>query len=102
LALLTLSTVWWLVDLKGWRGWTAPFVWFGMNPLLIYITHEVLTIVMFSIPVGESNLFTQTWENLYHSWLPANFSSFLFALTHVAVNLLIAWVLYKRKIFFRV
>lgn len=102
LALLTLGTVWWLVDLKGWRGWTAPFVWFGMNPLLIYITHEVLTIVMFSVSVGESNAFIWIWEVFYRSWLPPNLASLLFAMTHVAVNLLIAWVFYKRKIFVKV
>ncbi|MEK7258163.1 MAG: heparan-alpha-glucosaminide N-acetyltransferase domain-containing protein [Bacteroidota bacterium] len=102
LALLTLGTVWWLVDKKGYRGWTSPFVWFGMNPLFIYITHEVIDLILFSIPVGESNAFEWTWRTFYASWLPENLASLLFALTHVAVNLLIAWGLWRRKIFIRV
>jgi predicted acyltransferase len=102
LALLTLGTLWWIVDLKGWRAWAAPFVWFGMNPLLIYIIHVVIFIVMFSVPVGESTAYSWVWENFYRSWLPANLASLLFALTHVAVNLFIAWAFYKRKVFVKV
>ncbi len=102
LALLTLSTVWWVVDFKGKNGWTAPFAWLGVNPLAIYISHEVLSIVLGSIPVGEgSSLYDSIRETLF-GWTGHNMSVFLNALLHVVVNTLIAWVLYKKKIFIRV
>ncbi len=102
LALLTLSTVWWLVDVKGYNRWITPFVWFGMNPLAIYITHEVIAIVLFSIPVGETSAYTWVYENVFHSWLGPYNASLAFAISMVLINLLIAWVLYKRRIFIKV
>ncbi|HFA50742.1 MAG TPA: DUF1624 domain-containing protein [Bacteroidetes bacterium] len=109
LALLTLSTVWWLVDSlprrlggKAYRGWTKPFVWFGMNPLFIYILHEVIAIVLGAIPVGDGSAYSWIYENIFHSWLGAYNASLAFALSMVLVNLLVAWYLYKKKIFIKV
>ena len=102
LALLTLSTVWWVVDFKGKSGWTAPFVWLGMNPLAIYISHEVLTIVMGAIPVGEGSLYDWVRDTIFGSWMPHDPAVFFNALFHVLLNTLVAWVLYKKKIFIRV
>ncbi len=106
LALLTLSTVWWVVDFKGKSGWTAPFVWLGVNPLAIYLSHEVLTIAMGSIPVGDgptgaSSLYDWVRDTLF-GWMGHNPAVFFNALLHVAVNVFIAWVLYKKKLFIRV
>ncbi len=102
LALLTLSTVWWVVDFKGKSGWITPFVWLGVNPLAIYLSHEILAIAMGAIPVGEGNLYGWVSDTLFGSWLPKNPAIFFNALFHVAVNTLIAWFLYKKKIFIRV
>lgn len=102
LALLTLSTVWWVVDFKGVSGWTAPFVWLGMNPLAIYICHEVLAIAMSVIPVGTSNLYDWVREAFFGSWMGHNQAIFFNALLHVCVNVLVAWVLFKKKVFIRV
>lgn len=102
LALLTLSTVWWLVDLKGYNGWIKPFVWLGMNPLAIYISHEVIAIVLGSIHVGDDSAYHWIFENVFHSWLGPYNASLAFALFMVLINTAIAWVLYKKKIFIRV
>ncbi|MCF8283155.1 MAG: heparan-alpha-glucosaminide N-acetyltransferase domain-containing protein [Bacteroidales bacterium] len=101
LALLTLCTVWWVVDFKGKNGWTAPFVWLGVNPLAIYLSHEILAIVMWSIPVGDSSLYDWVRDTIF-GWMGHNMSVFFNALLHVVVNTFIAWVLYKKKIFIRV
>ncbi len=101
LALLSLGTVWWIVDFKGKNGWTAPFVWLGLNPLAIYISHEVMAIVMWAIPVGESSLYDWVRDTFF-GWTGHNMSVFLNALLHVVVNTFVAWVLYKKKIFIRV
>jgi predicted acyltransferase len=102
LALLTLGTVWWLVDVKGYKGWTAPFVWFGMNPLFIYILHEVMTTVLYSIPVGDTSAYHWIYENVFNTWLGPYNASLAFAITIVLINLSVAWWLWKRKIFVKV
>lgn len=102
LALLTLGTIWWLVDIKKYRGWTAPFVWFGMNPLFIFITHVVIVKLMFLIKIGDVNLYVWAYQNVFLSWLPARDASLAFALMHVGLNMGIAYFLYRKKIFVKV
>lgn len=102
LALLTLSTVWWLVDHKGYDSWVKPFVWFGMNPLAIYISHEVIAIALGAIPVGEGSAYNWVHQTFFASWLGPYNAALGFAIGMVLINLLIAWVLYKKKIFIRV
>ncbi len=36
-SLLLLAGSGWIVDRRGWRAWTAPFVWIGMNPITLYL-----------------------------------------------------------------
>ncbi len=36
-SLLLLGLFYWLVDGLGWRRWTAPFLWVGANPILLYV-----------------------------------------------------------------
>jgi predicted acyltransferase len=102
LALLTLATIWWLVDVKGYDGWIKPFVWFGMNPLAIYILHEVIAIALGSIPVGEGSAYSWIYENVFNSWLDPYAASLAFAIMMVLINLVAAWWMYKRKIFIKV
>ncbi len=102
LALLTLATIWWLVDVKGYDGWIKPFIWFGINPLFIYILHEVIAIGLYSIPVGETSAYTWIYQNVFNSWLGPYNASLAFAISMVLINLVVAWWLYKRKIFIKV
>lgn len=102
LALLTLASVWWLVDEKKIKWWTSPFVWFGMNPLFIYLTHEIIIITLGAIPVGEGTVYSWIYENIFCTWLDPYAASFAFAISNVLINLLIAYVLWKRKIFVKV
>lgn len=32
----------WIVDVRGWRAWTFPFVVAGMNSIAIYLLHSLL------------------------------------------------------------
>ncbi|MCX6857256.1 MAG: heparan-alpha-glucosaminide N-acetyltransferase domain-containing protein [Verrucomicrobia bacterium] len=34
---LLLGIFYWIVDVRGWRGWTTPFMWVGANPIALYI-----------------------------------------------------------------
>ncbi len=101
-ALLTLGTIWWLVDVKRYKWWIKPFIWFGMNPLFIYILHSVIVKIMFAINIDGGTTYSWIYKNAFLSWLSPNNASLAFALMHVGINLLVAWVLYKRKIFIKV
>lgn len=102
LAMLTLGAIWWLVDEKKIKWWTSPFVWFGMNPLFIYIMHGLIVKLLFLFKVDGQSTYSWIYENVFNSWLDPYVASLAFAMTHVLVNLLIAFVLWKRKIFIKV
>lgn len=37
-----LAALFWIVEIRGWRRWTLPFVVVGMNSIAIYLMHELL------------------------------------------------------------
>ena len=101
-ALLTLATIWWLVDIKGYKGWIKPFIWFGMNPLFIYILHSLIAKIFYAIKIGDGSLYSWLYQNIFLSWLSPHNASLGFALMIVAINTGVAWFLYQRKIFIKV
>lgn len=42
LALCFLGFCYWLIDIKGYRRWTKPFVIFGVNALVLFVGSGVM------------------------------------------------------------
>ncbi len=105
-ALLFLGSVYWFVDVLGYKRWTKPFVVYGTNALFAYVLSSLLAKMMFSIKwsIGEDQVQTlQGWvyENFFQAvWSDYN-ASLAYALANVLVILGITWILYSRKIFIR-
>ena len=82
-----LGLFYWLIDIKGWKGWTPPFIWVGSNPITLYM-------------LGGMGLFRTVAERLVTkaepsgSWL-ASAASFL------AMMALARW-LHRKEVFIRV
>lgn len=102
LDLVILSVLIYSIEIEKSRKWTNFFLVFGRNPLFIYILSEVLLIILYSIPVGDSTL----QEVFYNKFLlsiasPVN-ASFLFAFLFMLACWVIGYALDKRKIYIRV
>jgi predicted acyltransferase len=54
-ACLFLGALLWIIDIKGYSGWTMPFRVFGMNALFIYILSEGLAITLWLVSVHASS-----------------------------------------------
>jgi len=106
-AMLLLALCYWLVDLRGWKKWAAPFLVFGMNAILAYalaaIVSETSIDFEFAGPGGRGQTL--------HGWLYNNFfiphanpknASLGFAVFFVLLILAPLWPLYRRKIFVRI
>ncbi len=106
-AMLLLAVCYWLVDLRGLRKWTAPFLAFGMNAILAYalaaIVSEISTDFEFAGPGGRGQTL--------HGWLSNNCfvpyaspknASLAFALFFVLLILALVWPLYRKRIFVRI
>lgn len=106
-ALLVLSVFIWLMEVKGQKKWAAPLLVFGMNSLFAYILSmvwvKILWVITWTNPAGEV---VSAYEWLFSAVLApiaGNLNgSLLFALLHILIFWAILWVLYRKRIFFKV
>lgn len=93
--LLVLLT--WMVDIRGWKGWTPFFTAFGRNALAVYVLSELLSVI--SSRTGFSDLL----YGFIQSWCPAApWASLFYAVFWVLLNFFVAFLLYKKKIFIKI
>ncbi len=108
LSLLLFCLTIWLVDVKGRGGYLSFFRVFGLNPLLAYVTSELLVVILYSFKLtGPDGTGQLAYPWLYHHTAAAlagdnPMGSFLFAVGYMLVIWLIAWVFYKRGIFLKI
>ncbi|HKD81570.1 MAG TPA: heparan-alpha-glucosaminide N-acetyltransferase domain-containing protein [Candidatus Angelobacter sp.] len=105
-ACLTLALCWWLIEMRGWRLWAKPYLWLGSNAILIYALSTFFAKEWITIKVldGTRSIEVQAW--VYNHWFaplaqPAN-ASLLFSISFTALWVLVAWGLYRKKIFVKV
>ncbi len=106
-AMLSLAVCYWLIDVKGWRAWTAPILVFGMNAILAYalaaLVSEVSTDFDFTDARGrDTTLHGWLYERFFTPHFSAVNASLAFAIFFVVVIFLMLWPFYRRKIFLRI
>lgn len=107
LAMLLLSILLWLIDIKNYKKWAQPFVHFGMNPLFIFVLSGlyVKTIVyLVKIPVNDEtwNGYTYLYQKVFVPLAGNMNGSLLFALSHIFIFWLIVYILYRKRIFIKI
>ena len=107
MAAVTLATCMWVIDERGVRGWTRPFVIYGVNPFLAFLGSGALARLIYSvitIPVGGTRVSLERViaGTLFESWLPPRLASLAFAVSFVLVWLGVLTVLYRRNIILKV
>ncbi len=81
--------------------WAKFFQVFGKNTLFIYLLSELLVIVLFTVPVGHSNLFRWIYQNIF-SYAGGYLGSLLFAIAYMLLCWSIGYWLDKKKIYIKV
>jgi predicted acyltransferase len=102
LALQFLAICYWLIDIKGYRRWTKPFVIFGMNAIALYVGAALISDLLGLIKVGGDSLGGWIYEHLFASWLTPVNASLAFAIGFVLVCLFLMWLLYRKRIFIKI
>lgn len=97
----------WLIDVRGWRAWAQPFVWYGMNALALFVlaglAGRLLYVVSWTGADGAKvTLKSALYSTLYTSWLGPMHASLAFAVTFVLAFLALAWAMWRRKWFIKV
>jgi predicted acyltransferase len=96
-SLLLLAAFYYLVDIRGWRGWCAPFVWIGMNPITLFLLTSAVAID------GIARRFLGGSVHKYLDGLVMpGFGELAIELGSLLLLILLARFLYRRGIFLRV
>lgn len=106
-ALLVLALCHWVIDVRGWRAWTAPWLVFGMNAILAYALAAIVAEVSIDFEFSDSHSRMTTLHGwIYERWFvpyasPVN-ASLAFAVFFVVVIFLLLWPLYHKRVFLRI
>jgi predicted acyltransferase len=106
-ALLGFALCYWLVDVRGLRRWTTPFVIYGTNPILAYGLSSLMTkgLALIRVPGPDGStltLHTYLFHRLFTPLAPPAAASFLYALTYTLLWLAVMSVLYRRGVFVKI
>jgi len=106
-ACVVLATCLWIMDMNGMRGWTKPFVVYGVNPLVAFVGSGIMARLIGSlikVNVGGKVVSLQqaSYQLAFQPYFPDKLGSLLWGLSFVAFWLGILWLLYRRNIIVKV
>ena len=107
LALHGLALCYWLVDVKGYHGWTKLFVAFGVNAITAFFIAGLLPRLLNMIKVTgadgqETGLQGYLYQTLYVPLLSPYNASLAWALTYVLLFLALVWWMHRRNLIIKV
>lgn len=96
-ATILLSFLLQTIDIRGHKRWSAPFHWFGMNAIVLYVVSEMLSPIC-----GSLNLPHSTQDYLINLGLSPEFASLIYATLFVTVMAMVAYLMFRKKIFVKI
>ena len=102
-ALVALAACYWMIEIKGWRWWTPPFVVLGVNALAVFFLSTLLAILLTRVRVAVAGgsgrpLQGVLFETLLVPWATPAAASLVWALANVLLWLLLMWPLFRKGI----
>ena len=85
-----------VIDIRGKRKWCTFFQVFGVNPLFLYVSSEVLAIVLGHVGVSE-----MVYRGISGVISHPQTASLCYALYFVGLNFLIGYLLYRKRIYIK-
>jgi len=106
-ALNLLATCYWLIDVRGYYRWAAPFIVYGTNSIVAYVLSSLLAKVLLlwtTSGAGGSRLPFQQYlfEALFLRLARPIDASLLYAVAYVMLWLGITGFLYRRRIIIKI
>lgn len=107
LALLTLASCYWLIDIKRYTAWTKPFVIFGVNALALFVFSGIMARMLGWIKMsgGDGKEITlQRWifETFFLSIASPVNASLMYAVAFILFWLFLMWLLYRKRMYIKV
>ncbi len=100
---LFLALIYYLTDVKGMK-FGSIFRYAGSNAITVYFLSSFVTKLFYQIQLSPgTSLHQWLFENIYvYDFMSLKFSSLLYGLSVTSFYLLVAYIMYKRKIFIKV
>ena len=96
-ALLGLAACYWLVEARGVRGWTRPFVILGVNALTLFflssLVARLLVVNKVDGPTGRISLQAWLFSEFFAPWASPVNASLAYAVAYLALWLGVIWLL---------
>lgn len=108
LALLFLSLLYWMLEVKRWRGaWTMPILVFGMNAIAGFVADSFIYGPGYTFTARAPNGAIMNWHEAAQAWLEAAGlatanASLVYSLAAVAICWFLLWLLWRKKIFLKI
>jgi predicted acyltransferase len=107
MALVTLATCMWVIDVQGIRRWTTFFVIYGTNPMIAFLGSGLMariTVTLWKVQTADGPESVQwvIYQSVFAPILEPRVASLAYAVTFVALWFVILWALWRRKIFLKV
>ncbi len=85
LAAVALAACYGMVEVRGWRGWTGPFVVLGLTALPLFFLSSFVARLLYLLRVEPGGPRLQAWlfDRLFAPWLPPLDASLAYALVYV-------------------
>ncbi|MBE6270618.1 MAG: DUF1624 domain-containing protein [Prevotella ruminicola] len=96
LASLLQALLMYVIDIQKKSGWTTFFHVFGVNALALYVSSELLAILLKNIEVSE-----MVYNGIHAVIAPLKWASLAYAVYFVLLNFAIGYVLYRKKIYIK-
>lgn len=96
LASLLQAFLMYVIDIKEKKSWTKFFHVFGVNALALYVSSELLAILLSNIGVSEI-----VYNGIHTIIAPLKWASLAYAFYFVMLNFTIGYVLYRKKIYIK-
>jgi predicted acyltransferase len=95
-----------LIDVKGWKAWSRPFVILGLNAIALFVLSGLLTKFLSFHKLTASDGSQVSWlRQIYVTWFvplaePIN-ASLLFAVANLAVLFVVLWLMDRKGIYLK-
>ena len=105
-AAVFLSLCYALIDVKGWKAWSRPFVILGLNAIALFVLSGLMTKFLSFHKTTASDGSQISWlRYIYATWFvplaePIN-ASLLFAFANLAVLFVVLWVMDRKGIYLK-
>ena len=96
LASLLQAFLMYVIDIQKKSGWTMFFHVFGVNALALYVSSELLAILL-----GHLGISGWVYDGIHAVITPDKWASLAYALYFVLLNFAIGYILYRKKIYIK-